>query len=210
MDATIIIEGKPFHYNAENLTVDGAPDITFEDAKSILFKAKELLEGEDIEFGLHHGTLLGAVREHSFIPFDYDVDLYVKDLPHLLRVIPKFNGKGFKLCRVTPGRLYSFRYGKAYIDFYILRKAPFPFNFWCYWVGSDIQPKKYYDKTQKIDFLGGKFTIPQDAEGKLVLSYGKTWRTPIKGGHGRYNVYPVYLYRKIKRWLTNKKKKQEK
>lgn len=209
MKKSIVIEGKPFYYEAENLSVDTDPIITFEQAKTVLFKAKELLDQCGIEFGLIYGTLLGAIREHSFIKHDYDVDIYVKDKNALLRAIPDFYQKGFKLCRVVGDRLYSFRYnGGAYVDMYILRKAPFPFNLYCYFVGRSIMPKHYYDNTKKIEFLGEKFTVPAEAERALEMFYGKTWRIPIKKGYGGRNgdVYPVYWYRKIKKWLNGKKK----
>lgn len=200
MKKSITILGKAFNYEAENLSLDTVPVIGKEDAMAILFKAKELLDEKNITFGLIYGTLLGAVREHDFIAHDYDVDVYVRNEKKLLASIPEFYEKGLKLCRVTEGRLYSFRFGDAYIDFYILRKAPFPFNLYCYFVGSEIMPKKYFDRTMEMDFLGKSFLIPKDYEGFMKLCYGKTWRTPIKGFHGRYSVYPVYIYRKIKKW----------
>lgn len=197
----LMINGTGFAYDAEDLSVDTAPVITSEQAKAVLFKAKGLLEEKGLKFGLIYGTLLGAVREHGFISHDYDVDMYVCEEEKLLLAIPYFYEKGLKLCRATAGRLYSFRYGDAYIDLYILRRAPFPFNTYCYFVGSDVLPKKYFKKTKIIDFLGGSFRVPQDAESFLRLCYGKTWRIPIKGDTGRCNVYPVYVYRKIKKWI---------
>lgn len=204
MKKEIIIDGKPFEYESESLTVMDAPVITAEQAKAVLFKAKELLDEYGLEFGLIYGTLLGAIREHNFISHDYDVDVYIRNEQKLLSSIPELDKGGLKLCRVTEGRLYSFRYGKAYIDLYVLRRAPFPFYTYCYFVGSDVLPKKYFDKTKFIDFLGRQFRVPQDAEGLMQLCYGKTWRIPIKGDTGRCNVYPVYLYRKIKKWIHSK------
>lgn len=201
MKKTIKINNDAFEYDAEDLSVDTVPIITSEQAKAVLFKAKDLLEEKNITFGLIYGTLLGAVREHDFIAHDYDVDIYVREEEKLLSAIPYFYERGLKLCRTTEGRLYSFRYGDAYIDLYILRKAPFPFSVYCYFVGSDVLPKKYFDNTTFIDFLGGSFRVPQNAESFLELCYGKTWRIPIKGDTGRCNVYPVYLYRRIKKWL---------
>lgn len=202
MDATIMIEGKPFHYNVEHLTVDTNPEITFDQAKDVLFKAKELLDSKDIKFGLVFGTLLGAIREHSFIPYDYDVDIYIEDLPNLLRSIPEFDKQGFHLIRVENNKLYTFRLGDgAYIDMYTRRKAPFPMSLYCCYIGYRIMPKKYFNKTKEIDFLGGKFTVPQDAEGEMELCYGKTWRTPIKGYEGNANVLPARIYFAFKEFV---------
>ena len=206
MDKIIMIDGQPFHYEAEQLAVETDPIITFDQAKAVLFKAKELLDEENISFGLIFGTLLGAVREHSFIKHDYDVDIYVKDQQKLLHAIPKFWEKGMKLIRVVEGRLYTFRYNNgAYIDMYILGRAPFPFNLYCYFVGGCVQPKHLYDKTTKINFLGGMFTIPANYVQAMKLCYGKNWKTPIKSSDKhttwRYDVYPVYIYRRVKKWI---------
>lgn len=201
MKQTINIEGKPFTFEAENLTVETDPIITFDQAKAVLEEAKMRLDEKGIGFGLVYGTLLGAIREHSFIAHDYDVDVYVWDEEALLRAIPEFFEQGFKICRVVPNRLYSFRHDGAYIDLYIKRKAPFPFCLYCYWVGSHIVPKRFFDKTKEIDFLGKKYLVPEDAEGYLKFTYGKTWRTPIKGYTGRNSIYPVYLWRKLRKKL---------
>lgn len=204
MKKSININGNAFYYEAEDLTLDTVPVIGKKEAMDVLFKAKELLDEKGISFGLAYGTLLGAIREHDFIAHDYDVDIYIKDKEKLLSVIPEFYERGLKLCRVQEGRLYSFRHGNAYIDLYILRKAPFPFNLYCYFIGSSIMPKKYYDHTTHLDFLGKSFLVPQDSEGLMEFCYGKTWRIPIKGDRGRCDVYPVYLYRKIKKWILGR------
>lgn len=76
MQQSILIKGKPFYYEATELSLVDTMDISFNQARSILFKAKELLESQNIKFYLIYGTLLGAIREHSFISHDYDVDIY--------------------------------------------------------------------------------------------------------------------------------------
>lgn len=206
MKKNLIIDGKPFEYEAEDLTVEDAPVITEEQAKAVLFKTKELLDEKGLQFGLIYGTLLGAIREHGFISHDYDVDVYVCDRQKLLSAIPDMYKAGLKLCRVQEDRLFSFRYGEAYIDLYILRKAPFPFNTYCYFIGENIMPKKYFDKTQFMEFMGKQFRIPQDAEGLIRMCYGKKWRIPMKSGFtSRCDVYPVYIYRKIKRCIKKHK-----
>lgn len=202
-----MIDSKPFHYNAEDLAVETNPEITFDQAKEVLFKAKELLDGKGIKFGLVFGTLLGAIREHNFIPFDYDVDIYVENPQKLLKFIPEFYDKGFRLVRVQKDILYTFRYNDgAYINMYSLRKAPFPFNFYCYIIGRRYMPKKYFDKTKEIDFLGKQFVIPEDAEGEMRLCYGKTWRTPIKGYEGNADVLVIRFLRSLKAFVLGRKK----
>jgi len=204
----ILIKGKPFYYEAQKLILNEVPTITFEQARDILFFAKELLDEKNIEFNLIYGTLLGAIRERSFISHDYDVDIFIKDQEALMNAIPEFYKKGFKLCRVEENRLYSFMVNGVYIDIYIMKKAPFFFNWWCYSLNGNIIPKKYLKESEKIEFVGAMFNVPKDPIRLIKFFYGKNWKTPIKGAHGRYSIYPVHFYRKFKKYLFTLIKRQ--
>lgn len=197
----ILIDNKPFFYDAIEMTYDTVGSITHEQAKEILFFTKQLLDEKRIKFGLIYGTLLGAIREHDFIAHDYDVDIYTADIKDLLLATPYLYEKGLKLCRVNPNRLYSYMKDDVYIDIYIQDKVPFPFNLWCYRVCNNIIPKKYLRKTEKINFLGKEFCIPANSEKLLEFLYGKTWRTPIVGDHGqgKGSVWLVFFLRKVKK-----------
>lgn len=204
MKKSILINGLPFYYDAVDLKFAEGPQITFEQAKDVLFTMKQLLEEKCIRFWLIYGTLLGAIREKSFISHDFDVDIQTNDLDNLVKIIPWLDKHGMKLIRVDPGRVYTFSQGGVYIDVYIARRAPFPFNLWCYWLNGNIVPKKYITPLRQIVFLGGTFFIPGNAEDLLAFFYGKTWKTPIPGVHGRYDIYPVYFYRKYLKKLLGR------
>lgn len=209
MKETILINGKPFEYEAVDLQIEGAAVITFEQAKSILFKAKSLLEKYGITFWLHYGTLLGAIREHSFISHDYDVDIMTGDYEQLLTAIPSLYEEGFRLIRAEEGRLYSFAYSDIYIDIYIKREAPAPLNRWYYQLNGNLVPKRLMKGLQQIEFLGETFNIPLEPEKLMEFYYGSTWRTPIKGKAGTYTIWPHRLYRQLivtpmKKWKARK------
>lgn len=202
MKKIIAINEKQFAYEAIDLRLDSVPVITFEQARNILFFAKRLLDGKNISFALIYGTLLGAVREHGFISHDYDVDIFIKDQTALMAAIPEFYEKGFRLCRVVENRLYSFITDEgAYIDIYIMKEAPFFFNLWCYSLNGNIIPKKYLSEFEEIDFVGGRFSVPKNPIRLIRFFYGKTWNIPMKGAHGRYDIYPVHYYRQLKKYI---------
>lgn len=204
MKKTILIKGQPFYYEAEELVFAGGPEITFEQAQEVLFRAKEILDRLGIRFWLIYGTLLGAVRENSFISHDFDVDIQTDMIEETIAAIPVFDAAGMKLIRVDPGRILTFRIEEgAYIDIYFKRRAPFPLNLWCTWLNGNIVPKKLFRGLTEMQFLGRTFMVPQAPERLLEFFYGKSWHTPIKGVHGRYDIYPVYAYRKLKKEISN-------
>lgn len=192
----ITIKGQPYYYDAIELSEDTAPAITFDEAKALLFKTKDILDDLGISFSLAFGTLLGAIRERSFISHDYDIDIMTFELDHLLEAIPIMEKKGLKLCRVTDGRLYSFRINEFYIDIYIIKNAPSILGWFSYMIGSDTIWKSYLKGFETIDFMGREFNIPKRPERVVKFWYGKSWRTPIPGYNGQPNIFPVYLYRK--------------
>ncbi|GHV66290.1 hypothetical protein AGMMS49928_00630 [Spirochaetia bacterium] len=203
--AAITINGKIFNYKEVALSWDTNVPFNKNDAKELLLKTKEVLDRHGLLFCLATGTLLGAVRDKDFITGDEDIDIfiYAKDKDRLISLIPELNNNDIKLCRIGKNHLYSFMYkGKCYVDIYILKSFKFSlFGIYCYDFNTHAMPKKYFREIQEIDFLGTTFNCPKDPVRWLEFLYGKTWNIPIKGHNFRYEVYPAYLYRKIKNYI---------
>jgi len=66
-------------------------------AVEALRQVKRILDKHGIEYWLECGTLLGAMRDGKFIPWDEDIDLgaWQKDFDKIIRLSQKFYDKGF-------------------------------------------------------------------------------------------------------------------
>lgn len=199
MKKSIMINGTPFEYEAVNLKWEDVPVVDHDSAKELLFTAKNLLDDKGINFFLIYGTLLGAIREHDFIAHDYDVDIATTDIDKVVSSIPEWYEKGFKLCRVVGDRLYSFEIKGFYIDIYAVKPCELLlYKSWCRTINANVIPYKYLFPLKTIDFLGADFMIPERADDLIKFFYGKNWRTPIKGAHGKYDVRSYYYWKKIR------------
>lgn len=180
---SINIDGVPFYYEEEILKYEHLHAISVVDAELILTTIDRLFKQKGLFFSLAFGTLLGAIREHSIIEGDEDVDVFVSDEKKLVSILPFLYNNGVKLIRAQKGHFYSFRVNAdCFIDVYILR--PLKWSIWsiyCYSLSNRAMPKKYFIEYKEIDFLGGKYYCPQDAESYLAFLYGKSWRTPVRG-----------------------------
>lgn len=197
------IEGKPFHYNGYFISSETADIITFDQAKDILFTLKRKFEEKGLSFFLIFGTLLGAVREQSFISHDYDVDVATGDYDEMIKYIPEWYEEGFKICRHNDVFM-SFMKDGVYIDVYKYQKsAPRkPYGWWCCQIDRSIMPKRFFKEFEYVEFVGSRFLIPKNSERLMRWMYGKMWRTPIKGVHGRYDVWPIYYWKLIHKFLS--------
>lgn len=198
MKDIIIIEGKEFEYEKEDLSWSESRAMTHEEAKKLLFKTKNLLDSKGLRFFLVYGTLLGAVRERDFIKGDEDIDIAVDDENKLISLIPYLEENGLHLIRVLSGNTYTFRSNQdCYIDVYILRPI-FRYSVWsiyCFALSNYKTPKKFFKEFTSMEFLGEQFCCPKNPEKLLEFWYGKSWRIPVSGHKFYYEVKSAYYWR---------------
>ena len=153
-------------------------EISLENLKCV----NQVLIKNKVKYGLMYGTLLGAVREHDFITWDEDIDLFVlsEDEEKLKDSIWDLQDYGFTMFRNDRDRtsIYSISRNGEYIDFYI-------FEPYCKGIRSAGCNRKFFpdellSNTVLCDFKGSKLRIPKDYSKLLEIEFGSNWMTPIQ------------------------------
>lgn len=212
----LIINGQVLEYYDDKYFVNGVNSIEEADARELFFKTKELFDKAGIKFALIYGSLLGAVREKGLIKGDQDMDICICDEEQLRSNLISFQDSGLKLCRVSPGKSYTFQINpRGYIDVYImrdlqgLRKLLWGKN--CLSMCGCVTPRKFFQGWDKIEFLGKECLCPANPEKFLEWCYGSDWKIP-RNSKGRYEVKTARFYTiltefpvRIIRFIFNKK-----
>ncbi len=146
-------------------------------AKDNLLDFKELLDSNQVPFGIIYGTLLGAIRENNFITYDEDIDVFMLDeyREELLSCLFDFRKIGFEVARYDNNLLSLIR-NNDYIDIYFFKKHILG-NRVC---SSDSIQAKYLESFDVTKFLGVEFNTPKDPISFLEKAYGKDWKIPRK------------------------------
>ena len=165
--------------------------------KTALESMRNILNKNNQEFFLACGTLLGCIRNNSFIPHDQDIDIGIfannfnSKIKDIILHSEEFTLK-HELGKLEDSYEVSFFHKKTNVSidiflFYPLEKhhyycasfyglcdqKPGGFCRWKYPITA-LKPTIFYNKV---------YLIPANAEEHLTMAYGSNWKTPIKFGY---------------------------
>ena len=166
-------------------------------AKELLYKIDDCLTSNDLFYWIDYGTLLGAIREHDFIPHDEDIDISmnVKDANRVPDLMMAYGIKMFAKCECVingeHGIIQRYTYKGVTFDIYFYFINPNRADMYCYSFYKIPQTEKKritkvgvekftlpYSGFIKIDFLGRQFNIPKEYEKYLLVLYGSNYMKP--------------------------------
>lgn len=185
------------------------PPYDLENRARALREAHAVLTACGIKFWLTMGSLLGAVRDNDFIPWDDDVDMDMLEedfVSVMYKLKERLIEAGF-IVRLTDTKKYPkmsfFKYGQK-LSLGALCK---------YSKRWRVRPRYKYPnhcflKEEYIEFKGMRFLVPSPVDEFLTHCY-KNWRIPIKSNFDTDEGYhsPVFFRKYFINGLKNTVKK---
>ena len=160
-----------------------SPRLNITDAIDNLNLFTEIANKYQLPVILIYGTLLGAIRNNSFIKHDVDIDLTI-DIKYekmLLNMVIELESVDLLLVRYKRFTLfnkgiivYAFERKDIHIDVFIMQKG---FN--SYIILGKKYPKENFEYFEKILFYDNYYFVPHNSKLLLSLIYGDNWETPI-------------------------------
>ncbi len=201
----IVIKGTDFYYYERDLA-HGQKRINMDISRNNLELLCNILNKTDIKYGLIFGTLLGAVREKSFIPYDEDSDMFILSeyRDSFLELLFEIKASGLELVRINEGYL-SLMKDEEYIDIYFFElKKKYLFYKVRHLLHRHEVAAKYMDNPIPYTFLGINLFVPNHPEIVLKKLYGKTWKIPLENSFAIPNTFwrkLIYKYPFLKKNL---------
>jgi len=144
-----------------------------------LIELSNILKSIEIPHFLSSGTLLGAVRQGNFIPWDWDVQFYFKleDVKgQYEKILHLFESSGFVSKKLDTSdnhwKIVVIKYNTEY-EMTAWEKSG-KMRVRSNWSISG----HFFESPDTIDFLGNTYQCMTPATEYLEYCYGKDWRTP--------------------------------
>lgn len=162
------------------------------EAALLLNEARQIADGLGVTFFLRQGTCLGAIRDGAIIPWDEDVDvggvigLHGLTEELVYQVAEAFSAKGY-YAKVESNDQ------QIYLGLMRSPQALVRMDWTCYRIMDDgiwhfpamHFPLRLFTELKEIEFLGGRFFVPNPPEEYLRLKYGEDWIIPKQFGFER-------------------------
>lgn len=156
-----------------------------------LLDITRVFETRGSRYMLADGTLLGAVRDGTFIPWDNDTDLMVPIQGFNPLVLRDLFDEGFRFTRCfgfpDDGMEWTLERQGVETDLFFVYPRDGSCYLSAYWWDNGDGTAEWIDYIHPpmdegwIEFQGHRFRAPADPESYLARCYGDSWRVPRDG-----------------------------
>jgi len=118
-------------------------------AVQLLAETKSIFDKHNITYWLDAGTLLGAVRNGRFIPWDRDMDLgtWHENIPKLTSISNEFREKGFEVLLDEHRDEFIIKAEKSKLDVFLYslinKRATHPLFITRNWIGANLESLEF-------------------------------------------------------------------
>lgn len=161
-----------------------------------LVEIRDIMESLGVRMWLSAGTLLGAVRDHDFIPWDWNVSVgcFADELnPKYEQLKSVLSERGFSLTPHDKGEYISLATKRDGIKFVI--ENVIIIGEWAT-RPEHKSPASFANSFTSILLRGEYFLCPANPEICVEWQYGADWRIPKRVAHRNEVINPEHRIRK--------------